>query len=501
MRFIAIPGKNNKNYIQIKLENNKEDFENLELIRKIVSRTEYKPYIKSFNKNIHETYLIDETYIPAQLWKDVYIKMKPIIPNITLENSGFLYSDIKKEDVIEYSETLVLPEKYDLFKDEYFYQLESVFRCLLFKTARIEVGTGGGKTMITYLYCRYLIDNIISKNKKILIIINRKDLVKQTAKSFHEFDQFNDKPLIIESIFSGYKVVENANIIIGTYQTLKSFDKEYFDDFSVVICDEAQSAKTYSIRNDIYSKCFNVEYFFGMTATWPDYNTLDYLNIVSMFGPLVFVKETYDLIEDGNICPVLINKIIINYTEENKHFSENLIESGIIGAEKYRIEKVFFQNYEPRTNLIAKLINGFENNHLILVESVEYCEFLKKYLKEKCENRLVVIIHGTVKDRDSLKELMEIRDDIVMVATYETMSVGVSINNIHHVHFPNGGRSKFRVKQGTGRGLRLHPKKEFLNVFDYQDNMRRSSFKNHSNERNKIYINEKHPIKEFNVTI
>lgn len=500
MKLIALAGKNFKNYVKIVLETD-EDLEILEQIRKVVSRSEFKPFLKSFNKNISESYLIDETFIPSQLWQDVWQKVIRYYPNIKIENDGFLYSDIKKSDVLEYAETLVLPEGFDIFKDEYFYQLESVFRALLFKQAKIEISTGGGKTMVTYLYIRYLIDNVIPKDRKVLLIINRKDLVKQTAKAFINYDKHNDNPLIVETIFSGAKSVANANVVIGTYQTLSNYDKEYFDDFSVMICDEAHSAKAYSIRNEIYSKCFNCEYILGMTGTWPDYNTLDYLNVTSMFGPLVFVKETHELIEDGNICPVFINKILINYTEENIDFSRNLIESGIVGGEKYRIEKVFFQNYEPRTALIAKLCNGFIYNHLILVESVEYCIFLQEYLQERCPDRKVEIIHGKINDRDSIKEEMEIRDDIILIATYETMSTGVSINNIHHVHFPNGGRSKFRVKQGTGRGVRLHPKKDFLNVFDYQDNMPRSSFKNHSAERNKIYQSEKHPSKEFSVTI
>lgn len=502
MRFIATPGKNFKNYVKIILEN-KNDLENLEYVRKILSRTEFKPFIKSFNKNISETYLIDETFFPAQLWQDVYKGLKEIMPNVKLENNAFLYNNIKKYEIEEFAETLNLPTKYDLFKDEYFYQLESVYRALLFKQSRIEVSTGGGKTMITYLYCRYLIDKIISSDKKILIIINRKDLVRQTATAFDEFDIFNDKPLKIESIYSGAKKVANANIIIGTYQSLKNYEKEYFDDFSCVICDEAHSAKAYSVRNDIYSKCFNAEYLFSMTATYPEYKTLDYLSIVSMFGPLVFVKDTYDLIQDGNITPVFINKIKINYNDENKNFSENLIQSGIIGVEKYRIEKVFFQNYEPRTKLITKIINGFIYNHLILVESVEYCNFLKEFISKHCPDKYVDVIYGQIStiNRDVIKLAMEERENMVLIATYETMSTGVSINNIHHVHFPNGGRSIYRIKQGTGRGVRLHKNKKILNIFDYQDNMSKSSYKNHAKERNLIYENEKHPSKEIIVNI
>lgn len=143
MRFIATPGKNFKNYIRLVLEN-KNDLDILKLVKNIVSRTEFKPFSKGFNKNVHETYLISDTFVPAQLWQDIYKGLKNVIPNIKLENDSFLYSDIKKEDVTEYAETLVLPPKYNIFTDEYFYQLESVFRALLFKSARIEISTGGG---------------------------------------------------------------------------------------------------------------------------------------------------------------------------------------------------------------------------------------------------------------------------------------------------------------------------------------------------------------------
>lgn len=143
MRLIAIAGKNFKNYVKIVLEH-KDDLKILEQIRIVISRTEYKPFIKSFNKNISESYLIEETFFPVQLWQDVYNKVIKFYPTIKLENDEFLYDTIKKSDIEEYAETLVLPPKYNLFKDEYFYQLESVYRALLFRFARIEIGTGGG---------------------------------------------------------------------------------------------------------------------------------------------------------------------------------------------------------------------------------------------------------------------------------------------------------------------------------------------------------------------
>ena len=70
MRFVAIQGKNNKKFIKLILEDN-NDLKVLERIRTIVSRSEYLPFIKSFNKTITESYLLQETFVPAQFWWDI----------------------------------------------------------------------------------------------------------------------------------------------------------------------------------------------------------------------------------------------------------------------------------------------------------------------------------------------------------------------------------------------------------------------------------------------
>lgn len=496
MKLVAIQGKNYRNYIEV-IPETKDDLVNLKHLETIVSRAEFLPYSKSFDKWARENYFINKQYIPSQFFQDIQKNFINVIaPEIKIENSQIFFNpDINKEKFLDFVQGVILPPKFDLTDERYAYQAESVYRALLFKTARIEVGTGGGKTLITYLYCRYLLENFVKKDMKILIIVPRKDLAIQTKKAFEEFNELNENQMWIETIYSGSRRYLDAHIVIGTWQSLKEYEKEYFDDFSVLICDEAHSAKAYSIRVDIYNKCFNVEYVFGMTGTYPEYKTLDYLNIVAMFGANVLTKTTKELIADGNVCPVLINKIQINYNDEVKDFSKNLLLSGIVGGEKYRAEKVWFQNYEPRTKLIAKLCNGFQYNHLILVESVEYVKFLQEYLQEHCPERHVDIIWSGVNNREEIKDEMAVRHDMILIATYETMSTGVSINNIMHVHFPDGGRSPIRIKQSLGRGLRLHLLKDYLNVFDYQDQMVGSSFKNHAKERNNIYEAEGHPSK------
>lgn len=504
MKLVACKGSNYRNYLKIE-DLQQSDLSYFKILEGVVSRSEYKPFSRGFDKTVRKSYFINKTFIPAQFMQDIQQNFCNVYPNkLTFENTDILYNlKINKEHFLDFCETVQLPPKYDIFKEEYEYQIESVYRAILFKTARIEIGTGGGKTLITYLYCRYLLENFLPAGRKILIIVPKVDLAKQTAKNFTEYQELNDSKITFETIYSGSKRVDNAQVVIGTWQSLKDYEQEYFDIFSCMICDEAHSAKAYNIRENIYNKCLNVEFLFGVTGTYPKYNSLDYLNIVAMFGPLVFTKKTHELIKDGNVCPVEINKIWIDYNDDEREFSKNLKLSGTIGAEKYRIEKKFFQNHIPRTNVIKKLCQGFEGNHLILVENVEYVEFLRDYLIENCPDKDIQVIHGSIKgdERVEIRERMEQVSNIILIATYETMSTGVSINNIAYVHFPDGGRSEIRIKQSVGRGLRLHPSKEYLIVFDYQDNIPQSSFLSHSKERNKIYEEEKHPSKLFKIEV
>ena len=84
--------------------------------------------------------------------------------------------------------------------------------------------------------------------------------------------------------------------------------------------------------------------------------------------------------------------------------------------------------------------------------------------------------------------------------------------------FPDGGKSRIRIRQSLGRGLRLHPKKDHLVVFDFWDKLKKqyekkdkngnvvvegwpgpnsNIFDSHARIRKQIYENEKFP---YNVT-
>lgn len=505
-----VKGKNFKNFLKIEKI---ESIEELNALREVLTRKKYLPFIKSFNKTVTSCYLILDTYIPIQFIQDIRENFGTVYKfNILNPEDYKLFYDVdmKRDEFDALLKTIKLPPKFDINKAEYDYQPSSVFKALLMKVARIKVGTGGGKTLITFLYCKFLLNFKFKNNQKILIIVPRKDLVIQTVKAFNEFNEFNEK-IIVSSVYSGAKKLANADVVIGTYQSLCNYDDEYFDDFGCVIADEAHTSKAYSIKIEIYNKCINVEYLFAMTATYPDYNTIDYLDIVSMFGPLVHVKTLRELIDDGNICDIKINRLTINYNDKDiKYFTKSLKAQNkeldeaeqLTGTQIYRAEKCMLQQLDARNKLILSVCKKFNNNQLILVENREYLDTLYSLLyMEMGEGWKIVQIHGDINDRQSTLDLMESYNKVICVATYETFSTGISVNNIHVVHFPDGGKSMFRVLQGIGRGVRLHELKKYLNVMDYVDNMPYSSYANHARERLKTYKDEKLSTVNIDITI
>lgn len=503
MEYLAVEGSNKKWFVQVSKLNGKEDLETLDVIRSIVSRREYKQWAKGFNKWVEESFFINETFFPIQFWPDVKKQLAALGYHHELLNEKALRYELSRADFDEYIYSIPLPEKYDIVSGEYMYQPDSVYEAITNKNSRIEIGTSGGKTLITYLLCRFLIDHkICDKANKILIVVPTQQLCKQAQRDFAEYDEFNDEKLIVETIYSGAMKYLGSDVVIGTYHSLREYDEQYFNDFNVLIIDEAHQGKAYSIRTGIYNKCCKVEFCFGTTGTWPEYKTLDYLNVVSMFGPLTVVKKAYQLIDDGNSTPVKIYALKLKYSDsEDNQLSANLKTAGIIGSEKYRYEKTWFQNNTKRTKILANLCNKMPGNSLILVDTVAYVEYLQEFLIVNCPTKRIEIIHGGIKDRTGICLSMETADGMIIIATYGTMSTGVSIKNLSNIYFPDGGKSPIRIKQSIGRGMRLFPTKDFCLVFDFQDMIPFSSFKNHAFFRNKIYRDELFPVQTIEITI
>ena len=463
-------------------------------------------------KNIELTYQRLYTFVMSGLWKRMLSISKTTNTKVEIDglydsdgHIGIINKDLTKEFLSDWIDSCN-------FKFEpRWYQFDALYFALKYRLSRCEVATAGGKSFTIFMYCRYLIDhNYIKEDQKILLITIRRMLVTQMVNDFQEYESTaNEKKIICDTVFSGGKRYADSNVVVGTYQSLSNMDADYFKQFAAVVIDECHSAHIKSVKDEIFPKLNPsiCKHKFGLSGTQPLPGTFEDLHLEAYVGPILFRIGAKDLQDEGSIAKIHINCIDLNYSSSDclKLYSSKEMQSDKI-YESLPFEKKFIQYHPQRLALLKKIVCSFVGNQVVLVENVDYAHTLKDLFAED-ENKEVSLIFSGIKDdeRNAIKASFAEGDNKVLVATYETMSTGVSINNIHAVHFPDGGKSRIRIRQSCGRGLRLHPSKEYLTVFDYTDILRKpksidkgpsiNRLYNQGRARKKIYKEEQFPVK------
>jgi type I site-specific restriction endonuclease len=92
-----------------------------------------------------------------------------------------------------------------------------------------------------------------------------------------------------------------------------------------------------------------------------------------------------------------------------------------------------------------------------------------------------------------------------MVASFGTMSTGISVKNIHNIFLTESYKSEVLIKQSLGRGMRLYDGKEKVNIIDFVDDFSWEGKDNylikHSKERIEIYKKEQFEYKIYEIKI
>ena len=126
---------------------------------------------------------------------------------------------------------------------------------------------------------------------------------------------------------------------------------------------------------------------------------------------------------------------------------------------------------------------------------------------KKNTDRKVFFIHGGVdaEEREQVRAIVEKENDAIIVASYGTFSTGINIRNLHNVILASPSKSRIRVLQSIGRGLRTSDSKDAVTVYDIADDLK---YKTHTNftlqhllERLEIYNSENFNYKIYNMEI
>lgn len=418
------------------------------------------------------------------------------------------YDSEKKETVSvqefqNFVQSIVLPDTIDLYD----YQFQSAFQAINEKRLCIESVTASGKSLTIYTIIRYL----TSINKRILLIVPSVQLVEQMYSDFSDYG-FDDISLKCHTIYGGKIRDFKKQIIVATWQSLNSIKKtdenflELFRGFDGIIVDEAHGAKAKELK-DILELSINAEWKIGFSGTYPEkflkgsFKNPNWFSIVGSLGPIKVFNTYSDLQKRNIISNIKIFNIFLNYKDIEK---QNLVKT-IAGD--YQKEIDYINGDEKRNSFLMKLVQSQENNILVLFTKIKkHGKVLFEKFKE-LKGKTVYYIDGSVsaEDREKIRERMETETNIVLLASYGTLSQGVNIKNIHSIIFASGYKSRIKVLQSIGRGLRKHVSKDILKLFDIVDDFsciyKGRAFKNyglkHFLERKKMYEKENFEFKDL----
>ena len=523
---------------------------------------------------------IDSTYIKINTtseeeWNKIYNYFSVPIPNIEhsqlfkagltdgkkhfINANGYILSGLKKkiknfcdlEDIQYIDNTTPLIPDFDMneFKEflnkldlpfpPYKHQIKGVLNSLLKVRGVMVACTGSGKSLIIYILCRYF----LWKNKKIILLCPRIDLVNQMSDDFKDYFYSKEDRLIAENnideliklrnnrkelncekiedkvhlIFGGQEKYTNKGIIISTRDSLSigqgRVNEDYFKNIDAVLVDEVHTCGAQT-SSDIVKACNGNGnpnmYKLGFTGSLSD-NIIDNLIIEGLIGETVEIIKMRQLMDLGLATNVLIQPLYLKY---NNDYCKDIKKMN------WAEENKFIRNLSERCEFIAKLANSFKDKNVMIIyqnkDSAE--EILKNIIKLRNPNKefkvkdyqqdnpeKVYLSWGETKasNRNDFRGLLEKSEGNILAGTTSIISTGINIKNLHVFIFANVGKKDTLVIQSVGRLVRLHKSKDNAIIYDIVDDARyyTKSMKEYPNYHFKHWVErlETYTNQEFDV--
>lgn len=375
------------------------------------------------------------------------------------------------------------------------YQTRAVAHALRNNRALILSPTASGKSFIIYALLKYYLANNLAQ--RALVIVPTTSLVQQMNTDFISYSkgQFYYTHLISAG---QAKFEENAKVFISTWQSIYKQPKSYFENFDVIVGDEAHLFKANSLTK-IMEKLPNCKYRFGFTGTLDDTQT-NKLVLEGLFGPVMKVVQTKELIDQGTLADFRIKALVLKYPPEVCKVMHNA---------KYQDEIQFLIGNEKRNQFIKNLTLTRNGNTLLLFQMVEkHGKILYDMIKAEADaDRRVFFVHGGVDadEREEIRRITETERSAIIVASYGTFSTGINIRNLHNIVFASPTKSRIRNLQSIGRGLRKGDNKERATLYDIADDLCKKTSCNHTLKhfavRIKMYNEEEFDYKIYNINL
>ena len=421
-----------------------------------------------------QTLFRDNSTLPLGLLPELVKFLKESGYEYTIKGN-FNTSNFSEIEALEFIKTLNIPSKFTI-RD---YQLKYFIKCVRNSRGICISPTNSGKSLIAYLLFRYY-------NQKTLITVPTGSLVYQLKGDFKDYGYEGE----VHTITAGIEKNTDKLCTISTWQSIYKQNKTFFDDFKVVIGDEVHSNKSPSLIK-LMNMLTETPIRIGLTGTLLPVE-LHNKQIQGLFGPVMEFISQDELIKRGISSPLLIKAIVLNHNKE------------MYSPMDWEDEVPYLLSHAKRNEFIVNLACSLKGNTFIMFRNIDHGKNLYEEIKKKSKFPIYYVDGQTgIKEREELRKIIENSENSCTVASL-VFNAGINISSINNIIFTHPSKSRVRILQAIGRGLRINPSKNILTLFDLSDRLN-PNFQNvtyhHLNERLKIYKKEKFEVKSYSINL
>lgn len=468
-------------------------------------------YIRLFNKN--------NGYLPLGLAEHLYTYCKKTGLKADFDKRIFKVNKVDKKSILDWVVNDIKPTDEDgELITPYDYQVDALHDAIRFERRTLLAATSAGKSLIIYLLVRYyeLLED--AHEGSTLIVVPNQGLVEQIYSDFEEYSQKNGwkTHLRAQKINANYTKQVSKDVVITTYQSIRDFDREYFEQFNRVIIDEAHLATSESFEK-ILKNLPHCKYRIGLTGSLDEDSEVNKLVVVGMLGGVSKIVTAKELIDSGRATKVEIHMIQLHYEDEYKKRLASEIQDIIkeyeaknkeFGSVIYNHELDFTYSNQKRFDKINGFLKGLGGHTIVITNRVEkHLEPLYEWAKENITDREVFIVTGSGKyatsgtDREEIRRAISNSKSSITFATPETMSTGVNIKNLNQIVLAGYMKAYIKLLQTIGRLMRKHKSKKVSKIYDVVDVLTNDNKPNigllHAFKRHRTYKEQGHPIKTY----
>ncbi len=484
-RFILIISKKNEVYLNIKTEPN--------YARELSDFFTFEVPGARFMPSYRNKYWDGKIRLFNQMNGEVYVGLLPYIEEFAKRNElDIEYKEGVKDEGEHRTSILggfvrrVSPKSKGKTLQIRNYQMDAFTHAVRNNRSLLLSPTASGKSLIIYLLSRWY------ESERVLILVPTTSLVEQMYSDFIDYGYLEAK---MQKIYQGHSREITKEVTISTWQSLYKMPKKFFEQFGCILGDEVHLFKAKSLTG-IMNKLHLCKYRHGFTGTLDGTQT-HRLVLEGLFGSVNKVTTTKDLMDNKTLAKLKIKCLVLQYPDADCKFMKD---------QNYQDEVDLIVRDERRNKFIVDLTTHLKGNTLLLFQFVEkHGSVLYDMLKDL--DRKVFYVHGgtDAQTRENIREITEKEKSAIIVASYGTFSTGINIRNLHNVIFSSPSKSRIRVLQSVGRGLRKGSEKSTATLYDIADDFTWKSRQNftlrHFMERINIYNEEEFDYEIKNLKI